>query len=55
MQAEKGDNATERPMWAEKGGLDFDGRAKWAAVKGAKPDKSKLSFVKVSILSLTPS
>ncbi len=53
MQAEKGDNATERPMWAEKGGLDFDGRAKWdawAAVKGAKPDKAKLSFVKVGHL-----
>jgi hypothetical protein len=50
MQASKGDNATERPMWAEKGGLDFDGRAKWdawAAVKGAKADKAKLNFVKV--------
>ena len=53
MQAEKGDNTSERPMWAEKGGLDFDGRAKWdawAAVKGSKPEKSKLSFVKVTPL-----
>lgn len=25
-QAESGDNTAERPMWAEKGGIDFDGR-----------------------------
>lgn len=31
MQALQGDNATERPMWAEKGGLDFEGRARWDA------------------------
>ena len=51
MQADKGNNAAERPMWAEKGGLDFEGRAKWdawTAVKGTKPDKAKLEFVRVS-------
>lgn len=50
MQATQGDNTVERPMWAEKGGLDFDGRAKWdawTAVKGMKPPKAKLNFVKV--------
>lgn len=54
MQATKGDNTAERPMWAEKGGLDFDGRAKWdgwSAVKGMKPEKAKLNFVKVSYTS----
>lgn len=25
-QASAGDNTTERPVWAERGGLDFDGR-----------------------------
>ena len=54
MQAVKGDITTERPMWAEKGGLDFDGRARWdawTAVKGTKPEKVKLNFVKVSPIS----
>ena len=49
-QAVRGDNTAERPMWAEKGGLDFDGRARWdawAAVKGYKPEKAKLQFVQV--------
>lgn len=53
MQANKSDNTAERPMWAEKGGLDFDGRAKWdawTAVKGFKPEKAKLNFVKVCSL-----
>ena len=31
MQAAQGDNTSERPMWAEKGGLDFEGRARWDA------------------------
>ncbi len=31
MQGVKGDNTAERPMWAEKGGLDFEGRARWDA------------------------
>ncbi len=37
-------------MWAEKGGLDFEGRAKWdawTAVKGAPGNKAMLAFVKV--------
>ncbi|KAK9829257.1 hypothetical protein WJX72_004833 [[Myrmecia] bisecta] len=49
MQAASGDNTTERPMWAEKGGLDFEGRAKWdawTAVKATTADKAKLLFVK---------
>lgn len=29
MQATLGDNTTDRPMWAERGGIDFDGRASW--------------------------
>ncbi len=50
MQAVNGENTAERPMWAEKGGLDFEGRAKWdawTAVKGMKPEKAKLEFVRV--------
>jgi acyl-CoA-binding protein len=50
QQAKQGDNATERPMWAEKGGLDFEGRARydaWAAVKGLQPEEAKLRFVKL--------
>ena len=50
MQATKGDNKEERPMWAEKGGLDFEGRAKWdawTAVKGTPANKAMLAFVKV--------
>ena len=31
QQAESGDNAAEKPMWAETGGLDFDGRERWEA------------------------
>ena len=50
MQAAKGDNVSERPMWAEKGGLDFEGRAKWdawTACKGLKTPKAQLEFVRV--------
>ena len=50
MQAEKGENTTERPMWAEKGGLDFEGRAKWDAwtsYKGMATAKARLQLVKV--------
>lgn len=36
QQASQGDNATERPMWAEKGGLDFEGRARWDAWAAVK-------------------
>jgi acyl-CoA-binding protein len=48
-QATAGDVAGERPMWAEKGGLDFEGRARWdawAAVKGTPSAKAKADFVK---------
>ena len=37
-------------MWAEKGGLDFEGRARWdawAAVKGTPGPKAKAAFVKL--------
>lgn len=49
MQATSGDNTSERPMWAEKGGLDFEGRAlwdAWAGVKGMEAEAAKLAFVK---------
>ena len=51
MMAEKGENTEERPMWAEQGGLDFEGRAKWdawTALKGMKPERAKLKFVQAS-------
>jgi len=44
QQATAGDNTTERPMWADKGGLDFEGRARWdawAAVKGVEAAQAK--------------
>jgi hypothetical protein len=44
QQAAEGDNTTERPMWAEKGGLDFEGRARWdawSAVKGVEAAQAK--------------
>eukprot|EP00775_Hariotina_reticulata_P002802 gene2802-3095_t len=51
QQASIGDNnTTERPMWAEKGGLDFEGRARWdawSAVKGMPAEDAKLRFVKL--------
>lgn len=53
MQANEGENKTERPMWAEKGGLDFEGRARWdawTANKGMASQKAKLLFVKVRSL-----
>lgn len=36
QQALKGDNSGERPMWAEKGGLDFEGRSRWDAWTAVK-------------------
>ena len=51
QQVSEGDNKAERPMWAEKGGLDFEGRARWDAWtqrKGLAPDKAKAEFVKVT-------
>ena len=55
MQATKGENSGERPMWAEKGGLDFEGRAKWdawTACKGVKTPKAQLDFVRVRVSCL---
>lgn len=52
MQAQNGENTTERPMWAEKGGLDFEGRAKWdawTANKGMAAAKARLQLVKVGL------
>jgi len=57
QQAAEGENKAERPMWAEKGGLDFEGRARWdawTARKGMAADKAKLEFVKVRARSLHP-
>lgn len=37
-------------MWAERGGLDFEGRARWdawAALRGLDAAKARLRFVKV--------
>lgn len=45
-------------MWAEKGGLDFEGRARWdawTARKGMPPGKAKLEFVKVRDIRATDS
>lgn len=44
QQAVLGDNSTERPMWADKGGLDFEGRARWvawAALKGVEAEQAR--------------
>jgi acyl-CoA-binding protein len=52
QQVSEGDNKAERPMWAEKGGLDFEGRARWDAWtqrKGLAPDKAKAEFVRVTL------
>jgi acyl-CoA-binding protein len=49
QQATQGDNSGERPMWAEKGGIDFEGREKWdswEALKGMSADVAKETFVK---------
>lgn len=49
QQATVGDNKEERPMWAEKGGIDFEGRERWDAwdkIKGMGTDAAKLEFVK---------
>ncbi|GIL53405.1 hypothetical protein Vafri_9027 [Volvox africanus] len=50
MQAMQGDNNNERPMWAERGGLDFEGRARWdawSALRGTDPGRARLRFVKL--------
>lgn len=50
QQGKVGDNDTEQPMWAEKGGIDFEGRERWDAwnkVKGMDKDEAKLKFVRI--------
>lgn len=50
QQATAGDNTSERPVWAERGGLDFEGRARWdawAALKGVASDAARARFVKL--------
>ena len=49
QQATLGDVTGERPMWAERGGLDFDGRARWdawAGRKGGRAERARAEFVK---------
>lgn len=50
QQAENGDCTTEQPMWAEHGGLDFDGRERWAEynkLKGMSKEEAKKLFCAV--------
>lgn len=47
LQAEKGDNTEEKPMWAATGGLDFNGRETWegwTAHKGLSTEDAKKAF-----------
>ena len=49
-QVTEGDCSSERPTWAEKGGIDFDGIARWEgwrAVAGLDVDKAKIRFVRL--------
>ena len=49
-QAVDGNCKTERPTWAERGGIDFDGIAKWEgwrAVADLSSDKAKIRFVRL--------
>lgn len=43
QQVAHGDNTAERPMWAEKGGLDFEGRSRWDAWTAVKVRRQWLS------------
>mmetsp|Transcript_25178 Transcript_25178/g.42152 ORF Transcript_25178/g.42152 Transcript_25178/m.42152 type:complete len:212 (-) Transcript_25178:302-937(-) len=46
-QVGKGDNTEEKPMWAARGGLDFDGRELWdqyTALKGKTQEEAKQFF-----------
>ena len=48
QQATEGDNTAEQPVWAETGGLDFEGRSKWEAwnkTKGVSQEVAKKKFV----------
>lgn len=47
QQVECGDVQGEKPMWAETGGLDFDGRERWEAwakLKGMGSEGAKKAF-----------
>mmetsp|Transcript_2995 Transcript_2995/g.7292 ORF Transcript_2995/g.7292 Transcript_2995/m.7292 type:complete len:148 (+) Transcript_2995:158-601(+) len=47
-QATEGDNSEEQPVWAETGGLDFEGRSRWEAwnqTKGMSQEVAKKKFV----------
>lgn len=47
MQADEGDNTAEKPMWAETGGLDFDGQERWEAWsrhKGLTSEEARVAF-----------
>mmetsp|Transcript_18625 Transcript_18625/g.63456 ORF Transcript_18625/g.63456 Transcript_18625/m.63456 type:complete len:210 (-) Transcript_18625:378-1007(-) len=49
-QVEKGDCTTEKPMWAETGGLDFHGRECWEyynQLKGMSTQEAKEKFCRV--------
>lgn len=47
VQQVGGDVKGEKPMWAESGGLDFDGRERWEAwqkLEGKSPAEAKAAF-----------
>ena len=49
-QAAEGDVKSERPMWGEKGNIDFDGRESWDHWKlceGMSSEQAKEEFVRV--------
>jgi len=49
-QAREGDCAGERPMWAEKGGIDFAGRQAfdaWAGLKGVPAGDAEARYVRL--------
>jgi acyl-CoA-binding protein len=50
QQARFGDISSERPVWAETGGIDHDGRARWdgwSALKGVGKEDARLRFVRL--------
>jgi acyl-CoA-binding protein len=57
MQAKQGDNTSERPMWADHGGIDFHGRASWdawAELKGMDTEQATAKFCRVYAEAHTP-
>ena len=52
LQFEGGDCVSEKPMWAESGGLDFHGREVWewhTKAKTLSKDDAKAQFCQVCI------